>query len=95
MKSGVLRINFKPSLSSSLTSADLMLTTNSTDFSALLTTEITLAAYILNLEFTTTQESPVSVEVVVNKPVQSGRTVSQVSTQQSCISKGQLHLRPH
>jgi hypothetical protein len=45
----------------------LTLTTNSTDFAALLTTEITLAAYTLNLEFTTTQESPVSVEVVINK----------------------------
>jgi hypothetical protein len=73
-----LRITFKNSLSSSLTSADLSLTTNSTDFSALLTTEITLAAYILSLEFTTTQESPVSVEVVVNKTDQSRRTVSQV-----------------
>jgi hypothetical protein len=73
-----LRITFKNSLSSSLTSAGLTLTTNSTDFSALLTTEITLAAYILNLEFTTTQESPVSVEVVVNKTDQSRRTVSQV-----------------
>jgi hypothetical protein len=72
-----LRITFKNSLSSSLTSADLTLTTNSTDLSALLTTEITLAAYILNLEFTTTQESPVSVEVVVNKTDQSKRTVSQ------------------
>jgi hypothetical protein len=73
-----LRITFKNSLSSSLTSADLTLTSNSTDFSALLTTEITLAAYTLNLEFTTTQESPVSVEVVVNKTDQSSRTVSQV-----------------
>jgi hypothetical protein len=47
-------------------------------FSALLTTEITLAAYTLNLELTTTQESPVSVEVVVSKTDQSRRTVSQV-----------------
>jgi hypothetical protein len=74
----VLRITFEDSLSSSLTSADLTLTTNSTDLSALLTTEITLAAYTLNLEFTTTQESPVSVEVVVNKTDQSNKTVSQV-----------------
>jgi hypothetical protein len=37
-----------------------------------------LAAYALNLEFTTTQESPVSVEVVISKTDQSRRTVSQV-----------------
>jgi hypothetical protein len=42
-----------------------------------LTTEITLAAYTLNLEFTTTQESPGSVKVVVNKTDQSRAIVSQ------------------
>jgi hypothetical protein len=73
----VLRITFENSLSSSLILADLKLTTNSNYFSALLTTEVTLAAYTLNLEFTTTQESPVSVKVVVNKTDQSRRTVSQ------------------
>jgi hypothetical protein len=52
----VLRIIFENSLSSSLTSANLALTSNSSGFYALLTTEITLAADTLNLKFTTTQE---------------------------------------
>jgi hypothetical protein len=41
----VLRITFNNSLSSTLTSADLTRTANCTDFSALLTTEITFVAY--------------------------------------------------
>jgi hypothetical protein len=87
----VLRITFNNSLSSTLTSPKLTLTANCTDFSAILKTEITLAAYTLNLEFITTQESQCRGSRQQDRPNQKDSQRS-AALSSPAVLRGQLHL---